>query len=86
MLNDIQKRILEVVAGMKNGEAAGAVNIRVDGKKEYRSNSEHITITSKEDKEGIDIRIEPGVKGEEVHIPVVLTRSEEHTSELQSPS
>ena len=75
MLNDIQKRILEVVAGMKNGEAAGAVNIRVDGKKEYRSNSEHINITSKEDKEGIDIRIEPGVKGEEVHIPVVLTEA-----------
>ena len=54
MLNDIQKHILEVVAGMKNGEAAGAVNIRTDGKKAYRSNSEHITIESKTDKDGID--------------------------------
>ena len=75
MLNDIQKHILEVVAGMKNGEARGAVNIRTDGKKAYRSNSEHITIESKTDKDGIDIRIAPGTKGEQVHIPVVLTKS-----------
>ncbi len=75
MLSEVQKHILEVVAGMKNGEAAGAVNIRVNGKKEYRSNSPHISITSKEDKDGIDIRVEPGTKGEEVHIPVVLTEA-----------
>ena len=74
MLNDIQKHILEVVAGMKNGEAAGAVNIRTDGKKAYRSNSEHITIESRADgRDGIDIRVEPGTCGEQVHIPVVLT-------------
>ena len=29
MLNDIQKGIMEVVAGMKNGEAAGAVCLRI---------------------------------------------------------
>ena len=73
MLNDIQKHILEVVAGMKNGQAEGAVNIRTDGKKAYRSNSAHITIESKTDKEGIDIRVAPGTRGEQVHIPVVLT-------------
>ena len=28
MLNDIQKHILEVVAGMRDGKAKGAVNIR----------------------------------------------------------
>ena len=75
MLNDIQKHILEVVAGMKGGQAKGAVNIRSDGQKEYRSNSEHITITSKTDKDGIDIRVDPGTRGEQVHIPVVLTKS-----------
>ncbi len=73
MLNEIQKRILEVVAGMKDGRAEGAVNIRVDGKREYRSDSPNIKITSKEDKDGIDIRVAPGTKGEQVHIPVVLT-------------
>lgn len=75
MLNQIQKHILEVVAGMKDGEAKGAVNIRSDGKKEYRTNSEHITIESKADRDGIDIRVAPGTKGEQVHIPVVLTES-----------
>ena len=42
MLNDIQKKILQEVADM-TGIPDGAVNIRSDGQKEYRQNSEHIT-------------------------------------------
>lgn len=53
----------------------GAVNIRSDGKKVFRQNSEHIVIESKRDKDGIDIRVADGTKGETVHIPVVLTAS-----------
>ena len=79
MLNDIQKHILEVVAGMKNGQAEGAVNIRANGKGAYRTNSPHITIESKTDgKDGIDIRVAPGTKGEQVHIPVVVTEEGFH--------
>ena len=74
MLNDIQKKILQEVADM-TGLPDGAVNIRSDGQKEYRQNSEHITIESKTDKDGIDIRIAPFTKNENVHIPVVLTKS-----------
>ena len=74
MLNDIQKKILQEVADM-TGIPDGAVNIRSDGRKEYRQNSEHITIESKTDKDGIDIRIAPFTKNENVHIPVVLTKS-----------
>ena len=74
MLNDIQKKILQEVADM-TGSPDGAVNIRSDGQKEYRQNSEHITIESKTDKDGIDIRIAPFTKNENVHIPVVLTKS-----------
>ena len=74
MLNDIQKKILQEVADM-TGIPDGAVNIRSDGQKEYRQNSEHITIESKTDKDGIDIRIAPFTKHENVHIPVVLTKS-----------
>ena len=73
MLNEIQKNILAIVADMKGTEGSGAVNIRSDGKKAFRRNSEHITIESKTDKDGIDIRIAPGTKDESVHIPVVLT-------------
>ena len=74
MLNDVQKHILEIVADMKDtGE--GAVNIRSDGTKAFRRNTEHIQIESKTDKDGIDIRIAPHTVGESVHIPVVLTKS-----------
>ena len=77
MLNDVQKHILEIVADMA-GIPDGAVNIRSDGKKAFRQNSEHIEITSKTDKDGIDIRIAPFTKHENVHIPVVLTESGRH--------
>ncbi|MDR0889699.1 MAG: SufD family Fe-S cluster assembly protein [Oscillospiraceae bacterium] len=74
MLNDIQKRILEIVADMKD-TGSGAVNIRSDGEKAFRRNTEHIVIESKTDKDGIDIRIAPGTKKEAVHIPVLLTKT-----------
>ena len=77
MLNDIQKHILSVVADMAS-IPDGAVNIRSDGKKAYRHNTENIEITSKTDKDGIDIRIKPFTKHEDVHIPVVLTASGMH--------
>lgn len=77
MLNEIQKRILQTVADMVDtGE--GAVNIRSDGQKLFRRNSEHITIESKTDKDGIDIRIAPFTKQESVHIPVILTDTGRH--------
>lgn len=77
MLNDVQKKILQTVADMAE-IPAGAVNIRTDGQKTFRQNSAHISITSKQDKDGIDIRIAPGTKNESVHIPVVLTKSGFH--------
>ena len=77
MLNDVQKRILQAVADMA-GIPDGAVNIRTDGQKAYRQDSEHIHIVPKTDREGIDIRVEPFTKHENVHIPVVVTRSGFH--------
>ena len=77
MLNEIQKHILEIVADMKDtGE--GAVNIRSDGAKLFRRNTEHIVIESKTDKDGIDIRIAPHTVHETVSIPVVLTKTGMH--------
>ena len=77
MLNDVQKQILEVVSGMKGG-AQGAVNIRADGKSAYRSNSPHVRIESKTDKEGIDIFVEPHCVADHVYIPVVITEEGFH--------
>ena len=77
MLNEIQKQILRQVADMTD-IPAGAVNIRSDGQKEFRRNTENIEIVSKTDKDGIDILIKPHTKHENVHIPVVLTKSGFH--------
>ena len=78
MLNEIQKRILQEVADMAAIPLSGAVNIRSDGKKTYRQNTENIQIISKTDKDGIDIVIAPNTKAEHVYIPVVLTESGRH--------
>lgn len=74
MLNDIQKKILQEVADM-TGIPDGAVNIRSDGQKAYRHSTQNIEIVPKTDRDGIDIRIKPFTRNENVHIPVVLTQS-----------
>ncbi len=77
MLNDIQKHILEVVSGMA-ADSQGAVNIRADGKKAYRSNTPNVRIESKTDKEGIDIFVDPYTVADHVYIPVVVTEEGFH--------
>ncbi len=74
-IDDITKDMLAIIADMKAGETSGAVNIRKDGHLAARQNSDNIVITTKEDLPGIDINVAPGTKGEQVHIPVVLTES-----------
>ena len=78
MLNDVQKHILQIVADMAGENTPGAVNIRSDGQKAFRHNTDNIEIVSKTDKDGIDIKIKPYTKNENVHIPVVLTKSGFH--------
>ena len=73
MLTETEKGLLEKIADMKEGEAEGAVNVRIDGKKVLRNSTDTIRIESKEDKDGIDIYVKAGSKNGSVHIPVVLT-------------
>lgn len=54
----------------------GAYNIRKNGELLARQSVAGIEISSKEDKPGIDIRVDAGVKGQSVHIPVIVTESE----------
>ena len=75
MLTEIEKGLLETIADMKDGQAEGAVNIRVDGKKVLRNSTDTIRIESKTDKDGIDIYVAAGSKNGSVHIPVVLTET-----------
>ncbi len=59
---------------MKDGKAEGAFNIRKDSGCAGRVNTENVTITTKTDKPGIDIRFVPGCK-DSCHIPVIITES-----------
>ena len=77
MLNEVQKKILQQIADMA-AIPDGAVNIRTDGEKSFRRSTENIEITPKSDRDGIDIRIRPFTTGEDVHIPVVVTKSGFH--------
>ena len=74
-MNNVTEQLLRLVADFK-GSFKGAFNIREDGQCAGRQSSEHIKITSKEDgKPGLDIRIDPGTKGETVYIPACVIPS-----------
>ena len=74
MINDIDTRLLEQIADL-TGQPVGAFNIRKDSGCEARQSTEFIEITSKTDKDGIDIRIKDGTKGEKCYIPVVISKT-----------
>ena len=70
----IDRELLEKIADL-TGKPVGAFNIRKDSGCDGRQSTEHIEITSKEDKPGIDIRVLDGTKGETCHIPVIITQT-----------
>lgn len=73
-MNEIEKKLLKEVAEL-DALPVGAYNIRSDGKSIARNTSANIDIITKEDKQGIDIRIKEGTKKESVHIPVIISQS-----------
>ncbi len=66
--------ILNTIAGIKD-IPIGAYNIRKNGAAMGRQSTENIEIIPKQDKPGIDIIVKPFTKGEDVHIPVILTET-----------
>ena len=74
MIDTVIQSMLSTIAGI-NGKVEGAFNLRENGQGVERYSTENIKIVPKKDKPGIDIFIRPGTKGEQVHIPVVLTQS-----------
>ncbi len=73
-MDEIQRTLLEQVAGLHE-VPAGAYNIRANGALAGRNTTANIDIVTKEDRQGIDIRIKPGTRNESVHIPVLLSES-----------
>ena len=77
MDTEIDRGLLEKIADLI-GKPVGAFNIRKDSGCDGRQSTEHIEISSKEDKPGIDIRVKDGTVGETCHIPVIITKSGLH--------
>ena len=74
MITEIDAKLLEKIADL-TGKPVGAFNIRKDSGCEARQSTEHIEITPKTDKPGIDIRIKDGTKNEICHIPVIISKT-----------
>ncbi|MBS7227918.1 MAG: SufD family Fe-S cluster assembly protein [Oscillospiraceae bacterium] len=74
-MTEIDQALLEKIADL-TGKPVGAFNIRKDSGCEARQSTEHIEITPKTDgKEGIDIRVKDGTRGETCHIPVIISKT-----------
>ena len=73
----IDKLTQGVLKVIDNGtfKQEGAYNLRYNGQPLCHGDSEHVKIKSKTDKNGIDVYIDGDTKGEQVHIPVVVTAS-----------
>lgn len=67
--------LLKVVADFDGTAFGGAFNIRSNCMSLARKSTENIKIESKEGEPGLDIRIAPGTKGEDVFIPACVTEA-----------
>lgn len=67
---DLLRKIADI-----DGIPDGAFNIRLDGVSVKKAESENIKIVKKTDRDGIDIYIKPYTVNENVHIPVVISKS-----------
>lgn len=73
-----EKDLLEKIADIRGFQPGTAFNLRRNGLGVERHSTEHVQIVKKEDKAGIDIIVKASAKGEQVHIPVLLTESGLH--------
>ncbi len=73
-MDELKKQLLKQIAGLEK-EPQGAFNIRVNGKAEKRNSTKDISITPLSSGDGIEIRVRDGVKGQSVHIPVLITQA-----------
>lgn len=73
-MDDLEKRILKEIAEL-DSLPVGAFNIRNNGQSEARNSTANIEIESREDGQGINIRIKDGTVNESCHIPVVISKS-----------
>lgn len=73
-MDELKRILLKQIAGLEK-EPQGAFNIRVNGKAEKRNSTKDISISPLSSSDGIEIRVRDGVKGQSVHIPVLITQA-----------
>ena len=75
-LNEVTEGVLDVIDdyGFKQ---EGAYNLRLNGQAVCHGDSKNVKIVKKEDLPGIDIFVSGETDGEEIHIPVVMSKSGE---------
>ena len=74
-MNSTTEEILRIVSDWK-GSFCGAYSIREDGRSIERMSTEHVHITPKTDKPGLDIVVDDGTKGESLAIPACVTHGD----------
>ncbi|BBK22216.1 Fe-S cluster assembly protein SufD [Amedibacterium intestinale] len=74
-MENMEKNLLETIADIRGFMPGSAFNLRKNGEGVERHSTEHVKISAKTDKPGIDIRIDANTVGESIHIPVILTES-----------
>ena len=72
-LNKVTEDVLKVIDSY-GFRQEGAYSLRLNGMAVCHGDSRHIRIVQKEDKPGIDIHISGETKGEQVHIPVIMSQ------------
>ncbi len=71
---DKYSQLLQTITGIENS-LTGAHSLRLDGESHSLQSTANIKIVRKTDKPGIDVIVAPGTKGEEVHIPVIISKT-----------
>lgn len=74
-MENMEKNLLETIADIRGFMPGSAFNLRKNGEGVERHSTEHVKISAKTDKPGIDIRIDANTVGDSIHIPVILTES-----------
>lgn len=74
VLDKMESALLMSIADIP-GITQGAFSLRKNGKPVYVNTTPNINILPKKDKPGIDIYVRADTRGEDMHIPVVITES-----------
>ncbi len=72
--DQITENLLKIIDG-KDFSQTGAFSVRQNGTVLCHGDSEHVKISQKKDKQGMDVWIDGNAKGETIHVPVVVAVS-----------